>query len=261
MPFMQSVLFTIPTPVLCLLIVGGSVAISVGALLVVRSFVPHHRLKQHNDVTGSVFATVGVLYAVLLAFVVIAVWQDFDKAIINVQREANCLVDLYRDAEAFSPDFRSQVRGLLKDYANAVTGEEWKSMERGQPSMRVTEIVKNVWLLYSSYMPKNITEQTFFEESVRKLNELGESRRMRIMSSRSGVHPVLWFVLAVGGIVTMIFISFFGAENLRAQIIMAFLLAMLVGLILFTIAVMDYPFTGGVSVSSEVFKSMAPCVE
>lgn len=254
MSLTQWALLIIPTPLLCIIIVAGSVALAVAALLVVRSFVPHHRLKQHNDVAGSIFATVGVLYAVLLGFVVIIVWQNFDKANLNVQEEGNCLVDLYRDSSVFSPDFKKEMHGLLKSYAKTVVSEEWKTMQRGEQCKDVTEILTKMWDLYGSYLPKNITEQTFFEESVRKLNELGGLRRLRLLDSHKGIHPVLWFVLIVGGMVTMTFISFFGAENLKAQIAMAVLLAMLIGLILFTIASMDYPFTGTVAVSTDAFK-------
>ena len=261
MPFTQLILLIVPTPVLCLIVVGGSAVLSVATLLIVRRFVPHHRLKQHNDVTGSIFATVGVLYAVLLAFVVIVVWQDFDKSNMNVQKEANCVADLYRDSVAFSPDFKKETRALLKDYTKTLVSEEWKSMERGEPSRRLTETVNKIWILYSSYLPKNATEQTFFEESVRKLNELGESRRIRLADSRTGIHPILWFVLLTGGVVTMTFISFFGAENLTAQVIMALLLAMLVGLILFTIAAMDYPFTGSIAISTDAFKPLMSYIE
>ena len=88
----QFILYVIPTPLLFLLVVGCSAALSVGSLLLVRRFVPHHRLKQHNDVTGSVFATVGVLYAVLLGFMVISVWQSFDYASANVEKDRKSVV-------------------------------------------------------------------------------------------------------------------------------------------------------------------------
>ena len=254
MPFSQWILLVIPTPIFGMIIVGASIMLAVTTLLVVRAFISHHRLKQHNDVAGSIFATVGVLYAVLLAFVVVVVWESFDKASENVQKEANCLMDLYRDSTSLSPEFKYNLHVLLKDYAKKVTMDEWKTMERGEPSRAVTQTVTDMWESYSAYTPRNITEQIFFQESVRKLNELGESRRIRIMDSRTGIHPILWIVLIAGGIVTMSFISFFGAENLKAQVTMAILLATLVGLIIFTIAAMDYPFTGSISISSDVFK-------
>ena len=260
MAFTQWILIKIPTPVLCMIFVGGSALLTTATLLLVRRLVPHHRLKQHNDVTGAVFCTVGVLYAVLLAFVVVIVWEDFDKAGTNVEKEASCLVDLYRDSVALSPDFRKELCGLLKDYTEGVINDEWKAMARGEHSLNVTETLNKLWISYSSYVPKGATEQVFFEESVRKLNELGEARRTRLMDANTGVHPILWIVLLAGGLVTMTFISFFGAESLRTQLIMAILLASLVGLILFTIAAMDYPFSGDVAINTHAFKLMLACI-
>jgi hypothetical protein len=253
-------LLKVHSAILFIIFVGGSALLTATTLLMVRRLVPHHRLKQHNDVTGSVFATVGVLYAVLLAFVVIAVWQDFDRARMNVEKEVNCIADIYRMSVAFSPELRKDVCGLLKDYIQDVISEEWKAMASGGYSTRATATMGKLWLAYGSYIPKTKTEEIFLAESVYKLNELGESRRTRIMNANTGVHMVLWVVLLAGGVMTMTFISFFGAESLKTQMVMAVLLASLVGLILFTIAVMDYPFTGSVAISSEAFKPVLSCL-
>jgi hypothetical protein len=37
------------------------------------------RLKLNNEVAGFKFSVIGVLYVVLLAFVVIAVWENYNK--------------------------------------------------------------------------------------------------------------------------------------------------------------------------------------
>jgi ABC-type multidrug transport system fused ATPase/permease subunit len=257
MSFNQWLLFKIPTSILGILIVGSAVILSVAGLLIVRMFVPQYKLKLHNDIAGPIFATLGVVYAVLLAFVVVIVWQNFDRSNSDVQDEANCLVDMYRDAEAFPSDFRNGIRALVEEYAQAVVNDEWRSMERGESSPLVRDVLKNMWSSYSGYEPKTEAEKTFYAESVRKMNELGELRRMRLMDSRTGVHSLLWFVLIVGAIVTITFTFFFGSENLTAQVIMALLLAVLISLILFTILAMDFPFTGSVSISPEPFKQTA----
>ena len=74
------------------------------------------------------------------------------------------------------------------------------------------------------------------------------------MDSRTGIEPLLWFVLIVGGLCVVSFTIFFGAENLKAQLAMACMLALLISLILFTILSLDFPFTGSVSISPEPFK-------
>lgn len=258
MSLMQSILFHVPSVILCLLMVGGSVAMTILGLLVTRRFVSHHRLKAHNDVSGPIFSTLGVVYAVLLAFVVVVVWERFDKTDMNAQKEANCLVDLWRDSESFAPEFKGKMQGLFRDYSRIVVDEEWGMLAKGQMSPKANAIVKEIWGLYSSYLPRNATEQAFFEESVRKLNEFGEFRVMRIVDSRSGIHSILWLVLILGGIVTITFTFFFGAESLRTQAAMAVLLAVIISLIIFTIISLDYPFTGSVMISpSEVFEVLA----
>jgi hypothetical protein len=42
--------------------------------------VPTEVRQKHNDVAGFIYAVLGVVYAVLLALVVIAVWEEFDAA-------------------------------------------------------------------------------------------------------------------------------------------------------------------------------------
>ena len=58
------------------------------------------------------------------------------------------------------------------------------------------------------------------------------------------------------GIITVIFSFFFGSENLKAQLIMTTLLAVLIVLILFTILIMDFPFSGDMAVSPDAFKQV-----
>lgn len=256
MPIMQQVLLKIPSFVLGLIIIGGATGLSIAGLLIVRHFIPHSRLKAHHDVADPILGALGTIYAVLLAFVVITVWQNFDKSNSNVQLEANYLADIYRDAEAFSPDFRQKVQSLLREYRQAVVNYEWKTMTRGQMSPDVERLMRKIWALYITYQPKNSTEQSFFDESVRKLNSFRELRRQRLMDSRTGIHPLLWFVLITGALATISFTFLFGTENLKAQIIMGVLLSATISLILFAILSLDFPFTGSVAIPPEPFKQI-----
>lgn len=256
MPIMQQLLLKIPSPILCLIVVGGGVTFSITGVLTVRHFISHSRLKTHHDVADPILGALAAVYAVLLAFVVVTVWQGFDKSNAGVQLEANYLADIYRDSEALSPDFQQKVGNLLREYRQAVIDYEWKTMAKGEMSPKVEKLMQKIWALYTTYQAKTPTEQTFFDESVRKLNSFRELRRQRLMDSRVGLEPLLWIVLIIGGLSTISFTFFFGAENLKAQIIMAVLLSTTIFLILFTIMEMDFPFTGDIAISPEPFKMM-----
>lgn len=65
---------------------------------------------EHNDVAGFIIAVVGVIYAGLLAFVVIVSWENFSQAESTVGQEASALRSIYRESQAFPPDVRARIR-------------------------------------------------------------------------------------------------------------------------------------------------------
>jgi hypothetical protein len=256
MSFIQILLIHIPTPLLGFLMVAIYVALSITGLIIIRKFYPHYKCKLHNDIAGFIFTTLGVIYAVLLAFTVIITWQDFDKASEVTSNEANCIASLYRDATAFPAGFRAQLKSELTNYVNAIINDEWQKMAKGQRSPQVQKIQEKLWLLYGSFQPKNETQKIFLMESVKKMNQASEMRRQRIVYASSGIHPLLYFVLITGSFITIAFSMMFGTENLVPHLIMTSFLAAMIALTLFTIIALDYPFTGNVSIKPEVFTSM-----
>jgi hypothetical protein len=253
MPFVQMVLINIPTVWLGVIMTLIAVAISLGSLAIGRRIFKVETLKHHHDITGPLFGTIGVIYAVLMAFLVVVAWQNYDEACNDVVKEANYYADMYRDTVAFSEPFKSTIRENLSKYVNAIVKEEWPLLASGQSSQNVKQLWDNIWDMYGSYQPKNDTEKIFFQETVGRLNDAGEMRRERLMNAKQGLHPVLWFILIMGGIITIVFTAFFGSEHLKTQIIMSVLFALLIALVLFTILALDYPFTGDVAVTPQAF--------
>jgi uncharacterized protein (DUF983 family) len=129
-------------------------------------------------------------------------------------------------------------------------------MSKGERSPKVQQSQDEIWRLFSSYTPKNETQKIFFAESVKKLNDSCEMRRMRLLKANSGIHPILYFILIVGGIITVVFTLFFGTENFVPQLIMTSMLAAMIAIALFTVITLDYPFMGDISVNADIFKNV-----
>jgi hypothetical protein len=104
--------------------VGAAIASAVLGLYLVRRVVPPEGLVESNDVAGNYLQTLGTIYAVLLAFVVIVVWQQFNDARSAVEREANEVLDLFRTASGFSEPARGE-SGPASAYVSAVLQREW----------------------------------------------------------------------------------------------------------------------------------------
>lgn len=253
MHFIQILLAHIPAWLLCFIMVVLYVGISIAGLLIIRKFYPHYKCKSHNDIAGFIFATIGVIYAVLLAFIVVITWQDYDKAQDVTVNEANCIAALYRDSTPFPAEFRAELKSELTNYVKTIIHEEWQMMVKGKRSASVQKIQAELWELYGGFQPKNEAQKIFFAESVKKLNQAAEMRRQRIISASTGIHPILFFVLITGSFITIAFTMLFGTENVTPHLIMVSLLAAMISITLFTVIAMDYPFTGDISITPDVF--------
>jgi uncharacterized protein (DUF983 family) len=250
----QWVLLHIPNFLLVVIIAAVYISLSIIGLYVIRVFHSPAKLKLHNDVAGFIFATVGVTYAVLLSFIVSVTWQDFDEARENAYREAHAIVSLYHDTRPLPTAFRSELKRNLVTYVDAIIEDEWLIMIKGEKSAAAEQAQDAIWRLYHGYLPKNETQKIFFAESVNKLNDACDLRKMRLLEAHAAIHPIIYFVLIVGGMITIAFSLFFGTKNFVPHIIMTSLLAAMIAIALSTIVILDFPFTGDISVSSDVFK-------
>src|SRR5437588_4294411 len=113
-------MFGEPLAVTALIIVGGSMALSVLCLVATRNILKVHIQEGHNDIAGFVFAGVGVVYAVLLAFVVFAVWEQFSAADNVVTQEAAQSVTAFRYTQSFPEPLRSEAQEALRQYIRDV---------------------------------------------------------------------------------------------------------------------------------------------
>src|SRR5215510_14818763 len=92
-----------------MLIVGLPTVLAMLGPILVRRYVTLEKLAENNEVAGFKFAVVGVLYAVLLAFAIIVVWERFSNAESNVATEAGAtaISIACRTALMNSPAWRS----------------------------------------------------------------------------------------------------------------------------------------------------------
>src|SRR5215208_4575611 len=88
----SSVLLTV---VYGVLVIGSVCLVALAGLEMVERLVPADSRRQHNDVAGFIYAALGVIYAVLLALVVIAVWEQYQAADETVEQESNATAEIF----------------------------------------------------------------------------------------------------------------------------------------------------------------------
>src|SRR5271165_1156582 len=171
-------ILSVPDLVAELAAVAAVVAVFVVLHAVLQRRLRSEMLRRHNDVAGFLFSAVGVLYAVVLGFVVVVVWQKYDGAVSNVEGEVDAVADLYHVVDGFPPGIRSQIRSGLYDYAVTVVRVEWPAMERDQEvPMTGSEKLERVTYLVDTFSPTNWREFAAQQAAIASEERLFDARR------------------------------------------------------------------------------------
>ena len=235
-----------------LAIVAAVVAIFVALHAVLQRWLHSDMLRRHNDVAGYLFSAVGVLYAVVLGFVVVVVWQKYDGAVSNVENEVDAVGNLYHVVDAFNPPLREGIRADLRRYVETVVFVEWPAMARDQtvPSQGANQLDR-IALAVDTFNAHDF--RTFAAQQAAIANEqrLFDARRARLIEAVPAVPTVLWFALVFGALAMVAFCYIFGVENRPAQLMMTAILVGLIGILFVVIAEFSTPFSGSVRISAE----------
>jgi Na+/proline symporter len=234
-------------------LVVSAVATSVvtAGLHFVRSKYPSEVLRENHEVAAMIFNAFGLLYAVVVAFVVFVTWTGYDEAKKHLEMEANEAIDIFYSAEAFPDSVSKTMQQGLMDYAGSVYNNELKRMSAGEISVYSGGPLRKLITLFNTMNEKSIRNRELYAESLKRLNNLAEYRRLRIFAGNNTVPSIIWLVLLVGGAITVSYTYFFGMKNVKAQCVMTSALTITITLILCLIYILDHPFSGSNRVTAE----------
>ncbi len=244
------------------LVVCVASLVAVGGLELVRRLVPTETRQRHNDVAGFIYAALGVIYAVLLALVVIAAWEGYERARVTVEDEANAVAEIFWMAHWMPQPQGRELQEVARSYAEEVVDKEWPLMQQGRtPSLEGTDETPSGWVLIDdlrtklhAFEPHTDAEQDLYAEGLDEIQRLADARRMRLVAASESMPPILWVILIFAGVVTIGFTYLFGLENTWAHRLMVASLAAVIALVLFTISSLEHPFYGGTHVSPGAFE-------
>jgi hypothetical protein len=241
-------LLLLPPWLAILLLMVGVVSFSIAGFLVVHRYVPVRVRRIHNDVAGFVFATLGATYGVLLAFVVVVVWEQFNDANVNKENESSTALVLYHNMAAYPDRSASGVMVAgLAHYAR-LASEEQEPLRIGQSSKDAALALDQLLTLFNGIVPDSAHEQILYAQILQNLNDLAKYRGLRLQAAREELPSVIWIGVVMGALITIGFTFLFGTENVWAHIIMMSLLAALIAVVVYVVTELDHPSMGSVSI-------------
>jgi hypothetical protein len=237
---------------ICVLVACG------GHVLVHRAF-PKTAFNEHNEVAGFVLAIVAVLYAVILGFVTIVVWEHFDQTDQRARAEVDAATDVWRLSRHLPSPIAQRLHDDVGRYATSVSTDEWPNMRNGgnpKTQAAILRLIDDV----AGFDARGEQQGNVQNRLLDRVQVVADLRRDRTYDIGSGVPGVLWLALLLGAITIACFIYLFGMKNFRVQLLLTAATAVMIGMAFGLIMELDYPFRGTVAITPERWVALSELI-
>jgi hypothetical protein len=245
------VLNHVPTAVLGLVIIAVGVGIGLGLLAFVRR---SRAGVEDNESIDILFAFIGAVYGIILAFVIVDLWTSFGAARDTVSTEAAALAQLEIDTRPLSPPDRARIENALSVYISAVVNDEATTMRSGRESLSAHNALDRLALSLERAQPVSKVQDVWYSEAVGKLNDVAVARRQRIEAAQRSVPMPFRVLIFTGALIPIGFMTLVSVKNRRLHTVMVCVVSALVAYAIFLVVALEYPFSGTVAVSLEPFR-------
>lgn len=207
-----------------------------------------------EDMIGWQLNILATTHAVILGFMLYAEWTNFTATSLDVELEAGALRNLYRLAEALPEPAGGRLKDQAKAYADAVVRDDWPMLARGRTPERSHTINQEMWKTLINMQQGSAAELVALDHALSELSTMTQYRRARLLEATNRLPVIFWWVLLVGGVLTVGSVAMFGSRNPRVHVFQVCSLTLLITLALLAIADLDRRFEGWVQVSVYPFE-------
>jgi Ca2+/Na+ antiporter len=200
------------------------------------------------------FQTVGFLYAVVAGLLVYGMYTTFDVSSQQSAEEASALVLMHQSAQAFPEPQRDQAQQAVVVYVNSVINDEWPALADGMGSPKTSKAINHLFKVYGPMEPDGRWSDQY-SQSIDHLDAVVKLRNERIDQSRDSLPTIYWFLLFAGGFITILYLSLAQVGNKPMHALAVGLTATMIGLVIFLLIEMNYPFQGDIALSPEHFRN------
>lgn len=248
-------IYDYPTWEMALLFTFGTAALAIAGVLLFRRFFGAwlHRDDKVNEMVGFAMSSFSMLYGLLLGLLAVAAYQGFSDTSGLTDRESTMLATLYGATSALPDPLGDELQADLRRYTRNVIDVSWPEQRIGVTPTAATELLETYLDKLHSFEPHSLREQNVQSEAFALANELVQIRRSRLLSIDGGIPEILWWVVLAGAAINILLIWMLDMAR-HSHIILSAMVGGFLGLVIFLVAAMDYPFRGAVSVGPDSFE-------
>ena len=209
------------------------------------------RFPQNNEVAGIMFGAISLIYSLILAFVIVAVWEDYDKLNQTIETETEKLNGIIAHSSTLPDSIRRPLDSALTSYCKEVITFEWQM--KGTDDSEKPSAIPGLRQLLLRLEPRNRLQESIFNVLDNDLSTITELRRSRLAHSRSQIPAAVWLILKTGSIMLVLFSFLFTVPSLALKRVYLFFLSGCIAMCMILVYTLDQPFTGNARVSDEPY--------
>ncbi|MCE0766231.1 DUF4239 domain-containing protein [Pseudonocardia kujensis] len=197
-----------------------------------------------GPLSPGLLSPLGLIFGLLVGFLVADVWSDRAQAATSVSQEASALRDVDLLSSAF-PAERPEIRQLLRDQIDEYVTTEWPQMADGRATLSLAPAllvqIRGIVLGLPIQTDGQRVAQDRLETSI---DRALEARRTRLVLSASAIDPLRLTALYLVAVTTLAAMGCVQADRLRRAATALALLATAMAIALTLLVAQGAPFTG-----------------
>ncbi|PNG27538.1 DUF4239 domain-containing protein [Methylocella silvestris] len=216
--------------------------------IIIQRWIAFDIRRQHHEVGSVVFLQLGVVFAVLLAFVFSGTWNEYNDAAQAANLEAGALHGAALLAATLPAADASAVLSAEQNYLQAVVSEEYPIIAKTRAEdtgadLKMQMLIRTALNVRTADPDQHDTKNAILS----LLTQAHTQRGIRIYEGASGVPIALWCVLIGLALVLAFSVSFSAIQYASTAVAVAACFSAGIASILIVARLLDYPFEGALA--------------
>jgi len=201
-------------------------------------------LAGDNDYSDTTFSAISMLFSILGGLLLVGVNDTFSKASDAITKEAQYLINLYKNVGILGEPAVSEIRGHLYNYAINVDKKEYTEMQSGKEPHAAWLSLQKAYGVLINFKPEGLQQTLSLDSILKTYDNLTMSRKDRILIAQSSLSNLLYVIMISMSVFMVLILCFFTIKSLSYHILMLIMIIINVSLLISIIKYLDKPFRG-----------------
>jgi Protein of unknown function (DUF4239) len=203
----------------------------------------------------------GSFFALVVGFLAAGVWNDGDRARLEVSREASALRTALLLVDGFPEAQRDRMRTLIRRHIDSTVVDEWPAMAHHEVTLTATPAALARALGLGLSLKSNTAGQKIAQREITAaLENALDARRQRIIISEARVNWVKWAGVMALATLALLAIAFVHSASRATAALAIGTFASAVAVSIILIASHNRPFGGPFGVKPSILEQVMPQV-